>query len=510
MRYLLLLLAALTAALGAGCDPLGTETPAAAPRVLAAGNRNNLYVLVTARVDGADGFRFWQRDAAGLWHAGEPARGTPAALAAWREHLLVFFPSGRWGRFGLDRPSVHPAPVPAWTPAAACEDGLAADAFGTMTTGDAALLRFSGGAWSAEPEIVEGVDAERVLAPQLARFGGRLFVVWCEDIQDFPGSGAPYRLRFAIRDADGTWQRPLSSRLRVASPAHVAAAEQEMVCLYRKPGEDGPSAAWFLATYATADEDWHEAGPVQGAQDLESLSLAADGDGFVVAVLDGRRPSVARLDVGAPALDAFAPVPTQKAAGRAEEPFSWAAAAVMAGLAFLLVMLALRGARRQAMMGQEAGTEAGHVAATLWRRGLAVALDYLLILGGTALVLAAVAPSLAHTMERIMETGEMEWRNVLLLEGVRLAVMIVYFTLAEGRTGRTLGKALLGIEVRTVAGETVTLRQAAVRSVLRPIDELPTLYLLGLVFIVRGPRPQRLGDRAADTLVVRRTARPAA
>jgi uncharacterized RDD family membrane protein YckC len=509
MRHSLLLLTALTAALVAGCDPLGGETPAGAPRVLATGNPNNLYVLVTARVDGAEGFRFWQRDAAGLWHAAEPARGTPAAIVAWREHLLVFFPSGRWGRFGLDRPSVHPTPVPGWTPAAACEDGLAADAFGTMATGDAGLLRFSDGAWSSEPEIVAGLDGDRMLDPQLARFGGRLFVVWREEVQDFPASGAPYRLRFAIRDADGTWQRPLSSRLRVAPPAHVAAGEQDMVCLYRKPAEDGPSTAWFLATYATADEDWHEGGRVEGTEGLESLSLAAAGDAFVVAVLDGKRPSVAGLDPEARTLGAFTLVPMQKAAGRTEEPFSWVAAAVMAGLAFLLVMLALRGSRRQAMMAEEAQTEAGHAAAPIWRRGLAVAVDYLVILGGTAVVMAAVAPSLARTMERIMGTGEMEYRNVLLLEGIRIAVMIVYFTLAEGATGRTLGKALLGIEVRTVQGEPVTLRHAAVRSVLRPIDELPTLYLLGLVFVARGPRPQRLGDRAAGTLVVR-TAREAA
>jgi len=84
--------------------------------------------------------------------------------------------------------------------------------------------------------------------------------------------------------------------------------------------------------------------------------------------------------------------------------------------------------------------------------------------------------------------------------------MVAYFTLAEGLWSRTLGKALLGIEVRSLQGDPVAFWQAAVRSVLRPIDELPTLYLLGLALVVSGPRPQRLGDRVARTLVVRTAA----
>lgn len=509
MRYLLLLLTALAGFLVAGCRPSGPAAPAAAPRVMAAGNRNNLYVLVTARVDGAEGFRFWQRDAAGLWHAGDPARSAPAAVAAWREHLLVFFPSGRWGRFGVDRPSVHPAPVPAWTPAAACEDGLAADALGIMATGDAALLRFSDGAWSSEPEIVAGADGDRVLDPGLARFGGRLFVVWREEVQDFPGSGAPYRLRFAIRDADGAWQRPLASRLRVASPAHVAAREQDMICLYRKPSAEGPSPAWFLATYATADEDWHEAGPVEGTEGLTSLSLAAAGGEFAVAAVKDRRPAVARLDLAARRLDAFAPVPAERPSDRPEEPYSWVTAAVMGVLTFLLVLFALRGARGRTVTPKDVQTEAGHRAAPVWRRAVAVAIDYVLVLGAAGAILSAVAPSVNEATRQMLDqmlAGErvvMDWRPMLLLQAVRIGVILVYFTLGEGLTGRTVGKALLGIEVRSVRGDRPTLGRAALRSLLRPVDELPMVYLLGLAFVVTGPRPQRLGDRAADTLVVR-------
>jgi len=514
MRYRLLLLGGLAGILMAGCHPAADDASPGPPRVVAAGNQNNLYVLVTARVDGAEGFRFWQRDAAGLWHGGGSGRGTPAALAAWREHLLVFFPSGRWGRFGLDRPTIHPEPAPAWIPAAACEDGLAADAFGYVTTGEAALLRYSGGAWSSEPEVVAGVERDRAIDPQLARFGGRLFLVWREAVQDFPAGGAPYRLRFAIRDAGGRWQRPVSSRLRVASSAHLAANERAMICLYRKPGPDGPTPAWFLATYATADEDWHEAGPVEGAAGLEPLSLAPAGERFVVAVAEDERPAVARLDLKARRLEPFTPVPAEGTAEGADEgadePYWWIDVAVMGSLAFLLVLLALRGARTQAAVAHHVETQTGRPAAPIWRRALAVAVDYVLVLGAAAVVVSAAAPSLSQAMERMLDTGRMEWRPMLVFQSVRVGVMIAYFTPAEGLTGRTLGKALLGIEVRTLDGAPVAFWQAAVRSILRPIDELPTLYLLGLALVVRGPRPQRLGDRAARTLVVRTAAQPPA
>jgi uncharacterized RDD family membrane protein YckC len=43
-----------------------------------------------------------------------------------------------------------------------------------------------------------------------------------------------------------------------------------------------------------------------------------------------------------------------------------------------------------------------------------------------------------------------------------------------------------------------------VRNVARLVDEMPFFYLLGLVSILIGPRGQRVGDRFARTLVVRR------
>lgn len=74
---------------------------------------------------------------------------------------------------------------------------------------------------------------------------------------------------------------------------------------------------------------------------------------------------------------------------------------------------------------------------------------------------------------------------------------IVYFTFMEARGGATLGKRLLHLRVATEFGEPINWRSSLVRNLLRPFD-----ILGGFLFALRG-RHQRLGDRAAHTVVVR-------
>jgi membrane protease YdiL (CAAX protease family)/uncharacterized RDD family membrane protein YckC len=79
-----------------------------------------------------------------------------------------------------------------------------------------------------------------------------------------------------------------------------------------------------------------------------------------------------------------------------------------------------------------------------------------------------------------------------------------YFAIAEWRWGQTIGKNALGLRVVPVdAGAKLTYNAAALRNLLRLVD-LP-LTLIGVdYFIVRNsPRRQRLGDRAAHTVVLR-------
>ncbi len=75
--------------------------------------------------------------------------------------------------------------------------------------------------------------------------------------------------------------------------------------------------------------------------------------------------------------------------------------------------------------------------------------------------------------------------------------------------GRTLGKRMMGLRVIDERGLRLTFTQVAIRNLLRMVDMLPLLYLVGGVSCVLSRRCQRLGDLAAGTVVIRsRPVRP--
>lgn len=84
-----------------------------------------------------------------------------------------------------------------------------------------------------------------------------------------------------------------------------------------------------------------------------------------------------------------------------------------------------------------------------------------------------------------------------------LAVAVGYYVVCEAATGATLGKRMVGIRVIGEDGEHITFGAAVIRNVLRLIDAL-FFYLVGFMFALLSARGQRLGDRAAHTIVIRR------
>ncbi|HYB59178.1 MAG TPA: RDD family protein [Candidatus Acidoferrales bacterium] len=89
---------------------------------------------------------------------------------------------------------------------------------------------------------------------------------------------------------------------------------------------------------------------------------------------------------------------------------------------------------------------------------------------------------------------------------VSLAVFILYFTLLEGHYGQTVGKMAVKIKVVRESDSTaIDYSQAAVRTILRFLDEIPVVipYLLGAFLIWSSEEKQRLGDRVANTVVVK-------
>ena len=84
------------------------------------------------------------------------------------------------------------------------------------------------------------------------------------------------------------------------------------------------------------------------------------------------------------------------------------------------------------------------------------------------------------------------------------ALLFVYpvaFELAS--RGRTPGKRWSSLRVVCDDGSPVTFRASALRNLVRLVDLLPGLYLVGAIAIFATRTNQRLGDLAAGTLVVR-------
>jgi len=83
-------------------------------------------------------------------------------------------------------------------------------------------------------------------------------------------------------------------------------------------------------------------------------------------------------------------------------------------------------------------------------------------------------------------------------------VGILYFTVPEAMFGATPGKAWARVRVVRLDGRPLGLGSVVVRNLLKPIDFLPLLYLLGGLLVLLSAGSQRLGDIAAGTTVVYR------
>ena len=84
------------------------------------------------------------------------------------------------------------------------------------------------------------------------------------------------------------------------------------------------------------------------------------------------------------------------------------------------------------------------------------------------------------------------------------AIVLGYFVGFEGwNEGRTLGKKMVGIRVVTTNGDSIGFLAAFLRNLLRVVDFLPLMFIVGAASILLTRLNQRIGDIAANTLVVR-------
>jgi len=103
------------------------------------------------------------------------------------------------------------------------------------------------------------------------------------------------------------------------------------------------------------------------------------------------------------------------------------------------------------------------------------------------------------------------WLGMLGAEYVIAGSMVAYFCVSIGYPialewlwrGQTLGKRLLRLRVVDEQGLRLQFSQIVVRNLLRFVDALPLFYLLGGVASFLSAHAQRLGDLAANTVVIR-------
>ncbi|HEV7845985.1 MAG TPA: RDD family protein [Thermoleophilaceae bacterium] len=122
------------------------------------------------------------------------------------------------------------------------------------------------------------------------------------------------------------------------------------------------------------------------------------------------------------------------------------------------------------------------------RRVVAGIVDLLIVgLGGIVILVAGDAL-----------TGERQGG----LTTVILGWALYYYFALESGNGQTVGKKLMKLRVMRADGRPAGMREIAVRTVLRVVDGLGA-YIVGLiVMLVTGQRRQRIGDLAANTIVV--------
>jgi uncharacterized RDD family membrane protein YckC len=101
--------------------------------------------------------------------------------------------------------------------------------------------------------------------------------------------------------------------------------------------------------------------------------------------------------------------------------------------------------------------------------------------------------------------------SLLSLDLARAASAIGYFVISIGYgiacewlwRGQTVGKRLFRLRVVDAEGLRLQFNQVLTRNLLRFVDALPLLYFVGGVACWLSPRCQRLGDLAANTVVLR-------
>jgi len=82
-------------------------------------------------------------------------------------------------------------------------------------------------------------------------------------------------------------------------------------------------------------------------------------------------------------------------------------------------------------------------------------------------------------------------------------IAFAYYIVMEAQKGATVGKMLLGLRVVKEDGSAIDWQASIVRNLLRIVDGL-FIYLVGAILVWTSDKKQRLGDRLANTIVIKK------
>jgi uncharacterized RDD family membrane protein YckC len=133
-------------------------------------------------------------------------------------------------------------------------------------------------------------------------------------------------------------------------------------------------------------------------------------------------------------------------------------------------------------------------------RFVAVLIDHLIQIGFYFVFIIFAAFAFGAASNRLNSLGKWAFAGFIFLN---FLLIWGYYTLFEAFWhGQTPGKHIMKLRVIKDSGRQITLFEAMSRNLLRVVDYLPSLYLIGVITMLCTKRHQRLGDLAAGTIVV--------
>lgn len=135
-------------------------------------------------------------------------------------------------------------------------------------------------------------------------------------------------------------------------------------------------------------------------------------------------------------------------------------------------------------------------AAKIFERVVASLLDYFFVgIVSWFLILILVRTFVAMNVDRMA---------TIFLSMLPILILLLYHTLSEYiANGQSLGKKIMGIRVVRMDGQRAGLREALLRALMLIIDGLFSFGVVGILSIATSRRHQRLGDMAANTVVIK-------